>query len=96
MPAAAMSSAVHSIDDGADMAGTESSSHATSNRHNDGGSHVEVQSSCFVPIKIVARSRKDRKTNPIWNYFAAVHPSVTDYKANSYVCCCVGNVRLIQ
>ncbi len=47
---------------------------------------MEVQSSSFVPLKIVTRSRKDRKTNPIWNYFATAHPSVMEYKPNSYIC----------
>jgi hypothetical protein len=36
MPAAAVSSAIHSIDDVADMGGTEFSSHATSNLCGDG------------------------------------------------------------
>jgi len=50
------------------------------------GAPVTDPSSTFLALKIAPRSKKDRKTNPIWNFFVAVHPSVTEYKPNSYVC----------
>jgi hypothetical protein len=50
------------------------------------GAPVTDPSSTFVALKIAPRSRKVRKTNPIWIFFVAVHPSVTEYKPNSYVC----------
>ena len=76
----AICSVVQSTGDGTTNSGTAAVSISTS------GVSSDPLSSLFVAIKIIPRSKKDRKTNRIWDVFAAVHPSVKDYRPNSYVC----------
>ena len=73
----AIRSVAQSMGDGTTDSGTAAVSVSTSG---------DPLSPLFVAIKIIPRSKKDRKTNCIWDFFAAVHPSVKDYRPNSYVC----------